>query len=131
MSLIPTTQGVGDEARIGPDVVITPFKILPPELSRRRFSPVPQGALLIVDEVGFQPLSRLEASLFFRVVPYRYQRGSILITTNKAVKDWAEVLAGDETGSPTFIPVGPCPTGAVARLCSQRRLRPRPWLRTR
>ncbi len=53
-------------------------------------------ALLIVDEMGFQPLSRLEASLFFRVVSYRYQRGSILITTNKAVKDWAEVLAGDE-----------------------------------
>lgn len=46
--------------------------------------------------MGFQPLSRLEANLFFRVVSYRYQRGSILITTNKAVKDWAEVLAGDE-----------------------------------
>jgi DNA replication protein DnaC len=53
-------------------------------------------ALLIIDEVGFQPLSRLEANLFFRVVSYRYQRGSILITTNKAVKDWPEVLAGDE-----------------------------------
>ena len=53
-------------------------------------------ALLVIDEVGFQPLDRLEASLFFRLVSYRYQRGSILITTNKAVKDRPEVLAGDE-----------------------------------
>jgi DNA replication protein DnaC len=53
-------------------------------------------SLLIVDEVGFQPLSRLEASLFFRLVSYRYQRGSTLITTNKAVKDWPEILAWDE-----------------------------------
>ena len=53
-------------------------------------------ALLIIVEVGFQPLSRQEASLLFRLVSYRYGRGSILITTNKALKDWPEVLAGDE-----------------------------------
>jgi DNA replication protein DnaC len=53
-------------------------------------------ALLVIDEVGFQPLTRQEASLLFRPVSYRYERGSILITTNKAVKDWPEVLAGDE-----------------------------------
>jgi DNA replication protein DnaC len=53
-------------------------------------------ALLVIDEVGFQPLTRQEASLLFRLVSYRYERGSILITTNKAVKDWPEVLAGDE-----------------------------------
>ena len=53
-------------------------------------------SLLIIDEVGFQPMTRQEASLFFRLVSYRYQRGSTLITTNKAVKDWPEILAGDE-----------------------------------
>ncbi|MGH7566211.1 MAG: IS21-like element helper ATPase IstB, partial [Gemmatimonadota bacterium] len=53
-------------------------------------------ALLVIDEVGFQPLARHEASLLFRLVSYRYERGSILITTNKAIKDWPEVLAGDE-----------------------------------
>ena len=53
-------------------------------------------SLLIVDEVGFQPMSRLEATLFFRLVSYRYQRGSTLITTNKSVKDWPEILGGDE-----------------------------------
>lgn len=53
-------------------------------------------SLLVVDEVGFQTLSRQEASLFFRLVSYRYQRGSMIITTNKSVKDWPEVMAGDE-----------------------------------
>ena len=53
-------------------------------------------SLLVVDEVGFQTLSRQEASLFFRLVSYRYQRGSMIITTNKSVKDWPEVIAGDE-----------------------------------
>jgi DNA replication protein DnaC len=53
-------------------------------------------SLLVIDEVGFQPLSRIEAGLLFRLVSYRYQRGSTIITTNKAVKDWPEVLAGDE-----------------------------------
>jgi DNA replication protein DnaC len=67
---------------------------LPPR--RLRSKKYMKVALLIIDEVGFQPLTRLEANLFFRVVSYRYQRGSILITTNKAVKDWAEVLAGDD-----------------------------------
>ena len=41
-------------------------------------------------------MTRQEASLFFRLVSYRYGRGSILITTNKGIKDWPEILAGDE-----------------------------------
>jgi len=53
-------------------------------------------ALLVIDEVGFQPLNRQEANLFFRMVSYRYQKGSTVITTNKSVKEWPEVLAGDE-----------------------------------
>jgi DNA replication protein DnaC len=53
-------------------------------------------ALLICDEVGFQTLTRQEASLLFRLVSYRYQRGSMILTTNKSVKDWPEILAGDE-----------------------------------
>lgn len=52
--------------------------------------------VVVIDEVGFQPLSRQEASLFFRMISYRYQRGSTIITTNKSVKEWPEVLAGDE-----------------------------------
>jgi len=50
----------------------------------------------VIDEVGFEPMSRHEASLFFRRVSSRYGRGSILITTNKGVAEWPGVLAGDE-----------------------------------
>lgn len=67
--------------------------VSPSKLRRRKYLNV---ALLVVDEVGFEPMSRQDASLFFRLVSYRYGRGSILITTNKGIKDWPEVLAGDE-----------------------------------
>ncbi len=50
---------------------------------------------MIVDEVGFEPFTREEANQFFRLVSYRYQLGAICITSNKAVKDWPEMLAGD------------------------------------
>ena len=67
---------------------------LPPaKLRRRKYLNV---ALLVIDEMGFEPLDRQAASLFFRLVSYRYGRGSILITTNKGIKDWPELLAGDE-----------------------------------
>jgi DNA replication protein DnaC len=53
-------------------------------------------ALLIIDEVGFQPFTRQEANLFFRLVSYRYGRGATCITSNKPIRDWPEMLAGDE-----------------------------------
>lgn len=62
-------------------------------LRRRKYVNV---ALLIIDEVGFEPMTRQEASLFFRLVSHRYGRGSILITTNKGIREWPEVFAGDE-----------------------------------
>ncbi|MBK7250026.1 MAG: ATP-binding protein [Gammaproteobacteria bacterium] len=65
----------------------------PARLRRRKYL---STSLLIIDELGFQPMSREEASLFFRLVAYRYGRGSILITTNKSVREWTELLAGDE-----------------------------------
>lgn len=64
--------------------------------SRLRQRKYHSAALLILDEVGFEPMSRQEASLFFRLVSYRYGRGSLLITTNKGIRDWPEILAGDE-----------------------------------
>lgn len=54
------------------------------------------SGLLIIEELGFEPMDRHEASLFYRLVSYRYGHGSILITTNNSVRDWPELLAGDE-----------------------------------
>jgi DNA replication protein DnaC len=47
---------------------------------------------LIVDEIGYLPLSRLEASLFFRLVVRRYERASLVITSNKSFLDWGETF---------------------------------------
>src|SRR5262249_4297299 len=55
-----------------------------------------KAGLVVIDEVGFETFTREEANLFFRLVSYRYQRGSLCITSNKAIKDWPEMLAGDE-----------------------------------
>jgi DNA replication protein DnaC len=51
---------------------------------------------LIIDEVGFRPLDRIEANLFFRLVSARYERGSIVLTSNKHVRDWPAIFADDE-----------------------------------
>jgi DNA replication protein DnaC len=67
--------------------------LAPGRLRRKKYL---STSLLVIDEMGFEPLSRQEASLFFRLVSHRYQRGSILITTNKGVREWPELLAGDE-----------------------------------
>lgn len=66
----------------------------PAHLKRRKYL---NTALLIIDEVGFEPFTREDANLFFRLVSHRYRKGSILITSNKAIRDWPGMLAGDET----------------------------------
>jgi len=53
--------------------------------------------LLIIDEVGYLPLSQEEASLFFQVISKRYEKGSVILTSNKSFGEWAEIMAGDAT----------------------------------
>lgn len=48
--------------------------------------------LLILDELGYLPLSREEASLFFRLLVRRYEKASLVITSNKSFLDWGEVF---------------------------------------
>ncbi|MFE0631230.1 IS21-like element helper ATPase IstB [Streptomyces sp. NPDC058864] len=52
-------------------------------------------AVLVVDEVGYQPLERAEANLVFQVVSKRYEKGSIILTSNKTFGEWGQVF-GDE-----------------------------------
>ena len=54
-----------------------------------------QPKLLIVDEIGYLPLDRLGANLFFQLVSRRYERGSILITSNQSLAGWGQVF-GDQ-----------------------------------
>jgi DNA replication protein DnaC len=52
--------------------------------------------LLIIDEVGYLALDATQASLLFQVISERYERRQpIVLTSNKAFSDWAEVFASD------------------------------------
>lgn len=52
-------------------------------------------AVLVVDEVGYLPLDRAEANMVFQLVSRRYERGTMIITSNKAFTEWGRVLGDD------------------------------------
>jgi DNA replication protein DnaC len=54
-------------------------------------------ALLILDELGYLPIDQRGADLLFQVISQRYERGSIILTSNKAFKQWSTIFAGDST----------------------------------
>jgi hypothetical protein len=49
----------------------------------------------IIDEIGYLPIDRQGANLFFQLVSRRYERGSIIITSNQSLGAWGEVF-GDQ-----------------------------------
>jgi DNA replication protein DnaC len=51
-----------------------------------------KSQLLVVDEVGYLPLSRTQANYLFQVVSHRYERSSLILTSNKSVTEWPEVF---------------------------------------
>lgn len=51
--------------------------------------------VLVLDEVGYLPLDRDEANLVFQMISKRYEKGSIILTSNKAFSEWGSVF-GDE-----------------------------------
>ncbi len=53
--------------------------------------------LLVVDELGYLPFGREEANLFFNVVAKRYERGSMILTSNLPFTQWGTALADDQT----------------------------------
>jgi len=48
--------------------------------------------LLIIDELGYLPLDRVGATVFFQLVAARYERASIILTSNHTFADWGQVL---------------------------------------
>ncbi|MFD3536415.1 IS21-like element helper ATPase IstB [Streptomyces sp. NPDC058664] len=54
-----------------------------------------RAGVLVVDEVGYQPLERAEANLVFQVISKRYEKGSIILTSNKTFSEWGQVFGGE------------------------------------
>ena len=60
-----------------------------------RLSTYSKFHLMIVDEIGYLPLTKEESNLFFQFVSSRYERKSTIFTSNKSFSEWGEVL-GDQ-----------------------------------
>jgi DNA replication protein DnaC len=51
--------------------------------------------LLIIDEIGYLPFAREQANLFFQAIAKRYEKGSMILTSNLTFGSWDEAFAGD------------------------------------
>lgn len=60
--------------------------------SKRRLKQIINSSLVIIDEVGFLPVNRQEANMFYQLVSHFYQQTSVIITSNKGFEEWAEFL---------------------------------------
>jgi DNA replication protein DnaC len=54
-------------------------------------------SLLVLDELGYLPIDKHGADLLFQVISHRYEQGSIIISTNRAFKNWPEIFNNDAT----------------------------------
>ncbi|NQU34676.1 MAG: ATP-binding protein, partial [Bacteroidetes bacterium] len=48
--------------------------------------------LLIIDELGYLKLTWQSAELFFKLIAKRYEKGSVIVTSNKAFEQWGEIF---------------------------------------
>ena len=60
-----------------------------------RIKKVMKSNLVIIDEIGYTPIERKEANLFFNLISALYEKSSIIITSNKSFDGWAEMM-GDQ-----------------------------------
>jgi len=60
-----------------------------------RLNRILKSDLVIIDEIGYTPIERREANLFFNLISELYEKSSIIITSNKGFDTWAEMM-GDE-----------------------------------
>lgn len=60
-----------------------------------RVNRILKSDLIIIDEIGYTPIERKEANLFFNLISELYEKASVIITSNKRFDEWAEMM-GDE-----------------------------------
>ena len=62
---------------------------------KREMARLLKPSLLVVDELGYLPIDKFGADALFQVISQRYERGSTVITTNRAFKHWPEIFNND------------------------------------
>jgi DNA replication protein DnaC len=53
--------------------------------------------LIVCDELGYLPIDKTGADLLFQIISHRYEKGSLIITTNRVFKNWPEIFNNDST----------------------------------
>jgi DNA replication protein DnaC len=51
-----------------------------------------KSELVIIDEIGYTPIEKREANLFFNMISELYEKASLIITSNKSFESWAEMM---------------------------------------
>jgi DNA replication protein DnaC len=64
---------------------------------KRELARLLKPTLFVVDELGYLPIDKFAADGLFQVIGQRYERGSTVITTNRAFKQWPEIFNNDST----------------------------------
>ncbi len=60
--------------------------------SEYRIRRIMKSDLIIIDEIGYTPIEKREANLFFNLISETYERASIIVTSNKSFESWAEMM---------------------------------------
>ncbi|MFA5187536.1 MAG: IS21-like element helper ATPase IstB [Patescibacteria group bacterium] len=64
---------------------------------KREMARLLKPALLVIDELGYLPIDKFGADGLFQVISQRYERGSTVITSNRAYRQWPEIFNNDST----------------------------------
>jgi DNA replication protein DnaC len=60
--------------------------------SKGKLNRIISSSLVIIDEVGYLPITRDEANLFFQLISSLHEQASLIITSNKGFEEWVELL---------------------------------------
>ena len=60
--------------------------------SEYRIKRIMKSDLIIIDEIGYTPIEKREANLFFNLISETYEKASIIVTSNKSFESWAEMM---------------------------------------
>lgn len=69
---------------------------------RERLAFLRQPSLLIVDEIGYLPVTASGTNLFFQLVNARYEKASMVLTSNKGFKEWGDIF-GDSVAAAAIL----------------------------